>query len=58
MDVDGYDMPPKYGSSKQFGNDIRSEVKWSGVSKVYVKINIMNSLISYHVATLLDCFVA
>jgi hypothetical protein len=32
--------------SKQFGNDIGSEVKWSGVSKVYVKINIMNSLIS------------
>ena len=31
VDVDGYDMPPKYGSSKQFGNDIRSEVKWSGV---------------------------
>jgi len=42
VDVDGWmDMPPKYGSYKTVWDDTRS-----GVSKVYGKINIMNSLIS------------
>jgi len=41
VDVDGWICLQSMAHTKQFGDDTRS-----GVSKVYGKINIMNSLIS------------